>query len=77
MESVAELCFAGQDDNHVKQPVSNLEEALSEVTYVSRTLHGIENGGELSTDTLCDLCARLFTAERRLSALKKSEGRAR
>ena len=77
MESVAEPCCAGQDDNHVKRPVSNLEEALSEVTYVSRTLHGIENGGELSTETLCDLCACLFNAERHLSALKQAEGRAR
>lgn len=50
---------------------------MSKVAYVSRILHGIENGGELSTDILCDLCACLFNAERQLSALKESERRAR
>ena len=77
MESVAERCFAGQDGNYVGQPGSNLEGALSNVAYVSRILHGIENVSELSIDTLCDLCACLSKAERQLSALKVAEGRAR
>ena len=76
MGSVAERYFAGQDDNYVEPTGSNLEEALSNVAYASRTLHGIENGGELSTDTLCDVCVCLFNAERQLSALKEAEGRA-
>jgi hypothetical protein len=76
MESVAERYFAGQDDNYVEQPGSDLNEALSDVAYVSRVLHGIESGGELNAETLGDLCVCLFNAQRRLSTLKQAEGRA-
>ena len=75
MKSVAERYFAGQDDNYVGPTRSNLDEALSDVSYVSRVLHGIENGDELSVETLSDLCVSLFKAEGRLSALKEAERR--
>lgn len=76
MESVAERYFAGQDDNYVEPSRRNLAEALSDVSYVSRVLHRIESGDELSVETLSDLCVCLFNAERRLSALKAADGRA-
>ncbi len=58
------------------EPVgSDLEETLSDVAYVSRALHGLESGGELSAETLSDLCAYLFNAESRLAAMREAEGR--
>lgn len=77
MSTVAEQYFVRQDDNHVEQPGGDLEEALSDVAYVSRVLHGIESGDQLSAETLCDLCVCLFNAERRLAMMKEAEGRAR
>ena len=56
---------------------SDLEETLSDVAYVSRILHGIESGGELSAETLADLFVCLFNAETRLAAMRGAEGRAR
>jgi hypothetical protein len=76
MGSVAERYFQGQRDNHVEETGSDLDEALSDVAYVSRILHGVESGNELNAETLCDLCVCLFNAQRRLSALKQGEGRA-
>jgi hypothetical protein len=75
MGTIAERYFAGQDDNYVEQPGTDIEETLSDVAYVSRVLHGIENGGELSMETLYDLCVCLFNAESRLSAMKAAEGK--
>lgn len=77
MSMVAERYFERQDDNYVEQSGGDLEEALSDVAYVSRVLHGVENGDELSAETLCDLCICLFNAERRLTAMQRVEGRAR
>ena len=74
MQRVSERYFAGQDDNYIEPPASDLEEVLSDVTFVSRILHGIENGGDLSAETLCDLCVCLFNAERRLTDMLKAEG---
>jgi hypothetical protein len=76
MGTVTEQYSARQDDNCAEQ-TSNLDETLSDVTYVSRVLHGIENGSELSAETLCDLCVCLFNAESRLAAMREAEGRAR
>jgi hypothetical protein len=77
MQTVAERYFTGQDDNYVEQPGTDLEETLSDVAYVSRILHGIESGSELSAETLCDLCVCLFNAESRLTEMRAAEGRAR
>ena len=77
MSTVAEQYFVRQDDNHVEQPGGDLEEALSDVAYVSRVLHGVESSVELSAETLSDLCVCLFNAERRLAAMRDAEGRAR
>ena len=77
MSTVAEQYFERQDDNYTGRPADHLEEALSDVAYVSRVLHGVESVGELSAETLCDLCACLFNAERRLNTMKEAEGRAR
>ena len=76
MSTIAELYFEGQDDNYTERPADDLEEVLSDVAYVSRALHGVESGGELSAETLCDLCVCLSNAERKLSAMKETEGRA-
>jgi hypothetical protein len=77
MSTVAEQYFLRQDDNYIEQPGSDLEETLSDVAYVSRILHGIEDGRQLSVETLCDLCICLFNAESRLKAMTEAEGRAR
>ncbi len=77
METVTEQYSARQDDNCVEQAGSSLEEALSDVAYVSRVLHGVESGADLSAETLCDLCVCLFNAERQLAAMKEAERRAR
>jgi hypothetical protein len=77
MATVAERYFTGQGDSYAEPVGSDLEETLSDVAYVSRVLHGIESGTELSAETLCDLCACLFNAESRLAAMRESEGRAR
>lgn len=77
MSTVAEQYFERQEDNHVEQQGSDLQESLSDVTYVSRILHGIESGRELSAETLCDLCVCLSNAERRLAAMKEVERSAR
>jgi hypothetical protein len=77
MQTVAERYFTGQGDNHAEPVGGDLEEALSDVAHVSRVLHGIESGGELSAETLSDLCVCLFNAESRLAAMKDAEGRAR
>ena len=76
MSTVAEQYFERQDDNYTERPAGDLEEALSDVAYVSRVLHGVESGGELSAETLYDLCVCLFNAERRLTAMQGVEGRA-
>lgn len=77
METVAEQYYTGQDDNCAEPVGSDLEETLSDVAFVSRVLHGVESGRELSTETLSDLCACLFNAESRLAAMREAEGRAR
>ncbi len=77
MATVAEQYFTGQDDNPAAPVGSDLEKTLSDVAYVSRVLHGVESGGELGAETLCDLCACLFNAESRLAAMREAEGRAR
>lgn len=77
MGTVTERYFAGQDDNYAEPTGSDLAEALSDVAYVSRVLHGVESGVELSAETLCDLCVCLFNAESRLTTMKEAEGRAR
>lgn len=77
MNTVAEQYYARQDNNYVEQPGSDLEEALSEVAYVSRVLHGLESSDDLSAETLCDLCVCLFNAESRLAAMKEAERRVR
>ena len=73
MATVAERYFTGQGDNYAEPVGSDLEEALSDVAYVSRVLHGVESGGELSAETLSDLCVCLFNAEQRLTEMKKTE----
>ena len=77
MATLAERYFTGQGDNNPEPVGSDLEETLSDVTYVSRVLHGLESGRELSTETLHDLCVCLFNAESRLAAMRDAEGRAR
>lgn len=77
MGTLAERYFTGQADNCAEPVGSDLEETLSDVTYVSRVLHGIESGGELSAETLSNLCMCLFNAESRLTAMREAEGRAR
>jgi hypothetical protein len=77
MATLAERFYTGQGGNCPKRAGGDLEEALFDVAYVSRVLHGVENGGELSAETLCDLCECLFNAEARLTAHKEAEGRAR
>lgn len=77
MATVAERDFTGQGDNYAEPVGSDLEESLSDVAYVSRVLHGVESGGELSADILADLCVCLFNAETRLAAMREAEGRAR
>lgn len=47
---------------------------MSGVAYVSRVLHGVESSGELSAETLCDLCACLFNAVSKLAAMREAEG---
>lgn len=73
MATVAERYFTGQGDNHAEPVGSDLEETLSDLAYVSRVLHGVESGGELSAETLADLCVCLFNAESRLTAMKEAE----
>ena len=73
MGTVAERYFAGQGDNCPEPTGSDLDEALSDVAYVSRILHGVDGGSELSAETLCDLCVCLFNAESRLTAMKEAE----
>jgi hypothetical protein len=73
MATVAERYFTGQGDNYAEPVGSDLEETLSDVAYVSRVLHGVESGGELSAETLCDLCVCLFNAEQRLTAMMEAE----
>jgi hypothetical protein len=74
MATVAERYFTGQGDNYAEPVGSDLEETLSDVAYVSRVLHGIGSGGELSAETLSDLCVCLFNAESRLAAMKEAAG---
>ena len=77
MGTVAEQYFERQDDNYAERPADDLDEASSDVAFVSRVLHGVESGDELSAETLSDLCVCLFNAERRLAAMREVEGRAR
>ena len=77
MATVAERYYTGQGDNYPEPVGSDLEETLSDVAYVSRVLHGVESGGELSMETLANLCACLFNAESRLAAMSEAERRAR
>lgn len=77
MATVAERYITGQRDNYPEPVGSDLEEALSDVAYVSRVLHGIESGSELSAETLSDLCVCLFNAQSRLTAMKEAERSAR
>ncbi len=77
MATVAERYFTGQGDHHAEPVGSDLEKTLSDVAYVSRVLHGIESGGELSAETLSDLCVCLFNVQSRLAAMREAEGRAR
>jgi hypothetical protein len=76
MGTVAEQYFVRQDDSHVGQPAGDLEETWSDVAYVSRILHRVESGDELSAETLSDLCVCIYNAERRLATMKEAEGRA-
>jgi hypothetical protein len=73
--SLTKRQLEAQHDWHAEPVGTDIQETLSDLSYVSRILHQIESGMELSAETLCDLCVCLSNAERRLMAMN-GEGRA-
>lgn len=60
------------------QGSAGLRDALSDVRYASRVLHGVENADELSMGDLCRVCRLLASAEEKLAeAVDEREGVAR
>jgi phage terminase large subunit len=67
--SISKRWFEEQQEEDARQ----LRDALSDVRYASRVLHGIENTDELTMGDLCRVCRLLASAEEKLAAAVMAE----
>ncbi len=67
--SIAKRWFEEQQ----RQGAHDLSDALSDVRYVARVLHGVENAEELSMGDICRLCRLLARAEERIAEAVRAE----
>ncbi len=67
--SITKRWFEEQQEEGARQ----LRDALSDVRYASRVLHGVENADELTMGDLCRVCRLLASAEEKLAAAVMAE----
>jgi hypothetical protein len=67
--SISKRWFEEQQEEDARQ----LRDALSDVRYASRVLHGVENVDELTMGDLCRVCRLLASAEEKLAAAVMAE----
>jgi hypothetical protein len=67
--SITKRWFEEQQEEDARQ----LRDALSDVRYASRVLHGVENADELTMGDICRVCRLLASAEEKLAAAVMAE----
>ncbi len=60
-------------DEQQEQEAGRLSDALADVRYASRVLHGVENADDLTMGDICRVCCLLASAEEKLIQVIKTE----
>lgn len=67
--SISKRGFEEQQDREAR----GLRDALSDVRYAARIMHGVEDANELSIGDICRVCRLLASAEEKLAAAVMAE----